>query len=96
MNLAMLPPHMWQPVRDWVERGEPHPTRMGRFLRAVLLNDLRGAVFHADDINRGHLVQWVQFIYGEVPCLAHGSEERLLEWHRRGGLAGYAAERRIG
>src|SRR5690606_30684222 len=83
-----IPEHMRRSLTDWVERGVPHPARMGSFFRAVLTNDLKRAVMCADDRNRAALIDWAIYLHNEVPALAHGSEERLLEWHRRGGLLG--------
>jgi hypothetical protein len=72
----------------WVQRGQPHPDDMGRFLRAVLLHDLMGAVFHGDEINRAALVDWAAHIHNEVPALCHGSVEALLAWYAHRGESG--------
>lgn len=81
-----IPSHMQESIDTWVQYGAPHPSEMGSFLRAVLTNDLKGAVMHADDRNRAAIVAWVVYLYNEVPGSAHGSLEKLLDWHERGGL----------
>ena len=46
-----------------------------RFMKAVLANDLRGAIGHADDINSKWLKIYVSWFYNEVPS-------RLLDFYR--------------
>lgn len=84
----MIPEHMQESMTVWVERGLPHPSDMGSFLRAVLLHDLMAAAMFADDENRKALADWAQYLHNEVPALAHGTGERLIAWHERGGLSG--------
>lgn len=84
----MIPEYMQPSIDLWVQHGLPHPNAMGSFLRAVLVHDLIGAVRHGDDTNRASLVNWATYLYSDVPSLAHGSMDRLLAWHERGGLTG--------
>jgi hypothetical protein len=52
----------------------------GSFLRAVLQNDLFGAVDNADQQNRTILPQIVTFVYRELPATNWGSREKVTSW----------------
>lgn len=84
----MIPRHMQHSIETWVQRGLPHPSGMGSFLRSVLTHDLWTAAFHADSENRAALADWVFFVHNELPSHAHGDVDRLVDWHNRGGLQG--------
>lgn len=91
-NYEMLPEHMRDGMRLWVERGiEP-----GSFLEAVLCNDLKGACGRADHINRHHLFDYVEFIYNEVPADCQGSREKYIAWMERGGMLGQHEDEALG
>lgn len=55
------------------------------FLRAVLSNDLFGAVALADKQNRLILPQLVTFIYRELPAACWGAREKVQAWIAAGG-----------
>lgn len=83
-NYKMLPVHMQEAMRLWIERGiEP-----GSFLMAVLCNDLREAVGRADHINVERLKDYVNFLYNEVPGACYGSPDKCRKWADHNGLAG--------
>ena len=71
-----------------------HGRRPGHFLKAVLTNDLQGAVGRADDATMRGLGALVMFIYNEVPIAAkdvdtwcsQSQEEREKIWQSRGVL----------
>ena len=87
-DYEMLPEHMRDEMKLWVERGiEP-----GRFLGAVLRNDLMSALGIADSINRERLFDFGNFLYNEVPADCHGSRENYAAWMERGGLLGHSKE----
>ena len=44
----------------------------GGFLSAVLKNDLRGAINHADNENIQKLPAYIEFLYNEAPSLCCG------------------------
>lgn len=74
-----IPEHMQDGLINYFERGIPP----GDFLRAVLENDLVAAVAHADEINKKHLPEYVQFLYWHVPGRPHGgwgSPEAVQKW----------------
>lgn len=83
-----IPEHMQPAIDAWVNQGLPSPSELGHFLYAVLTNNFTEAVIFADDENRDAIVSWAFYMHNEVPALAHGTPERLREWHRRGGLEG--------
>ena len=55
----------------------------GGFLKAVLSNDLKEAVFQADDENIDLLPQIVKYLYNEVPSGCWGSPEKVRTWLAR-------------
>lgn len=73
---SLIPPHMHEAVRRYVERHEP----VGDFLTAVLSNDLRGAYSRADSDNIVHLPDYVTFLYNYVPAPCWGSPEAVKAW----------------
>jgi hypothetical protein len=71
-----LPEHMRDAMARYIEdRIEP-----GKFLYAVLSNDLKTAVGAADHINLEYLTNIVSYCYNEIPGNAWGSEERVEQW----------------
>ena len=83
-NYDMLPAHMREGMKLWVERG----ISPGSFLMAVLRNDLMGALGKADSINADHLKDYGMFLYNEVPTGCFGSAEKCEAWANRGGMLG--------
>jgi hypothetical protein len=83
-NYLKLPEHMRHATQLYVEHG----ILPGHFLTAVLSNDLKKAVGHADEINVQFLSEWVIWLYNEVPSACWGSPERVEEWVSTGGLKG--------
>src|SRR5262245_17278069 len=80
-GLHLIPEHMHEGIAMWIEKGEPHPSVMGSFQRAVLLNDLKGACAKADHINRVCIFDWADFLYNFAPSDCQGSAETLLAWY---------------
>ncbi len=52
----------------------------GRFLQAILENDLRSALICADDHNQKKLYQHVAFLVNHAPADCWGSPERVASW----------------
>lgn len=52
----------------------------GKFLNAVICNDLQGAIGHADDTNLANLPAYTAFFYNEMPTGCWGSEKKMIEW----------------
>lgn len=88
VDYSMLPPHMQDGARLYVERGiEP-----GSFMRAVLENDLYGAASRADSINKEMLFEWVQWMYAEAPGACWGDRVLVDTWIDSGGMEGRASK----
>jgi hypothetical protein len=67
-------------LRGGLERYIKGRIRCGDFLNAVLENDLRNAVNHADEGNRNALPAIVSYLYNEIPSVAWGSKQRVKDW----------------
>jgi hypothetical protein len=77
-KLDMLPHHMRDGVRRWIEHGpQSYP---GGFLSALLCNDLFGALGKADDVNRDALFRYATYFYSYAPAGCYGSPERFAAW----------------
>jgi hypothetical protein len=63
-------------LRNYAERHQ----NPGRFLRAVLANDLRGAYGQCPPQHRAHLGSVVSYVCWELPCNCHGSDQLVKEW----------------
>jgi len=72
----MIPEH----TRAALDRYINHKYLPGSFLMAVLINDLYGAVGHADSENLAALPDIVRYIYNELPGNSWGSRERVWEF----------------
>lgn len=83
-----IPGYMREPLLAYVVSGRRDT---GDFLRAVLSNDLKGAVGRADSANETLLVGYVRWLYNWAPGGCWGSAERVEAWQRAGGLLGVPA-----
>ncbi len=82
IDYSALPEHMQSGAQLYIEEGiEP-----GRFLTAVICNDLKETIGRADHINRLCLFEIVSFFYNEAPAPCQGSPEKMKAWmaERRG------------
>lgn len=85
INPVEVPPHLRAALQRYVEHRIP----TGGFLRAVLENDLLGAVARADSENSAILSKIVKYIYHELPNGCWGSPEKVEAWLKPGpGVAG--------
>jgi hypothetical protein len=80
----MLPAHMQDTARRYVERGIPG----GHFFTAVICNDLLGAFGRADDENAAAMRDWAMWLYNDAPVGCFGSREKMQAWVEAGGLEG--------
>jgi hypothetical protein len=71
-----IPERMHNGIQRYIEHGIPP----GKFLTAIIQNDLAGACYAADDENLHLLPEYVKFFYNEVPGIAWGSQERMIGW----------------
>lgn len=79
INYNMLPEHMQDSMRGYVERGE----RPGTFLLFILAHKIYEAAGHADEINLVNLHTYIKFMYNYLPLMMHGDEhtvEKYLTW----------------
>jgi hypothetical protein len=63
-------------IRHYIELGQP----VGDFLRAVICNDLKNAVGHADDVNVHNLPAYCAYLHNHAPSDCHGSPEKYKAW----------------
>lgn len=71
-----LPEYMWGGLQNYLLYGVPP----GDFLTGVITNDLRGAVWHSDSMNRPAIAKWVFFFYNFAPASSWGSRNMFDEW----------------
>jgi hypothetical protein len=79
VDYSILPEHMRDVARGYVERGYPP----GGFLRAVLANDLVGAFGRADGPNAHCMGDWATWLFNEAPSACWGSSEKVTAWLAR-------------
>lgn len=79
LDYSKIPESTLQSIKDYVDHGTP----VGFFLAAVITNNLRDAIFGADDKNGPVLRQIVQYMHWEVPGECWGSPERYRDWINR-------------
>lgn len=72
----LVPEHILDALYAYVESRRP----TGNFLRAVLSNDLEGAVNRADLENLAVLKEIVGVVYNVLPSPCWGSEETVKNW----------------
>jgi hypothetical protein len=73
-----------QTIIDSLTRYRDHHLPTGGFLRAVLENNLSGALGGADDDNLRDLREIVRWVYNEMPGNAWGSAEKVKAWIKEG------------
>lgn len=60
----------------------------GGFVRAVLENDLKGAIARADSENLRDIKDIVSHVYWNIPHQCQGSQKKVEEWIEAGGHNG--------
>lgn len=68
---------------EGLERYVYNKIEPGSFLVAVLSNNLKQSCQRADDINKYHLFNYVNFLYNIVPADCWGSPEKVKAWLQR-------------
>jgi len=74
-----LPSRMAGDIFRYIEQGAIPKD----FLCALFANDLRGACVHARYENPQHIINYVNFIYNEIPVGARGSYEIVQKWSEK-------------
>ena len=82
INYGRLPHHLQGGVKRYIEQGVPP----GGFLTAVIENNLRLAVGHADHISLAALPQIVWFFHNESPGDCWGTPEKMKLWMKKRAL----------
>lgn len=82
--LQILPDHMIEGMILYILKGIPP----GSFMLAVLAGDLFEALRRADDVNVHALYNYGRFLISSAPIGCYGSEERVSEWIKDGGMQG--------
>lgn len=83
-GLHLIPEHMHDAVRLYVERG----ISGGSFLNAVLQNKLVDAYQRADEANAAAMRGWAQFLHWHMPGDCWGNKIAVDDWCEMGGLVG--------
>lgn len=71
-----IPDRMMPGIRRYIEDGIPP----GRFLTAIIQNNLSNACGQADDENMRNLPAYAAYFYNEVPLTCWGSKEKMNVW----------------
>lgn len=73
-------------VKDGLDRYVNDGIPTGDFLRAVLTNDLFGAMGRADEENRANLFDICSYVWDYLPIPCWGSADKVNKWiesHRK-------------
>jgi len=71
-----IPNHTFDSINSYVY-GKIPP---GDFLYAVLCNNLKESIMHADDKNIRALPDIVKYLYNKCPAICWGNEEKVANW----------------
>lgn len=73
-----------EPMMDDIERYIDGRIKPGKFLTAVIQNNLSDAVGWADSINMNNLPAFASYFYNEAPSTCWGSQEKMDAWLKGG------------
>jgi len=79
-SLLKCPPMLSVRHYDALQRYVEERLPTGSFLRAVLCNDLIGAIGRADSESVGELQAIITFLFNEVRSDCYGSPEKVARW----------------
>ena len=85
----MIPERVKRAIDLHAREGRP----CGHFVTAVLENNLRNAIGHADPDSLAALSEIVQYAHFEIPGNCWGSAEAVRHWRSIGGLEGLEREK---
>ena len=71
-----IPDRMMPGITRYIEKG----IKPGKFLQAVICNDLHAALSHADDENFTNIPAFVSYFYNKAPSSCWGSKEAMDQW----------------
>lgn len=92
MDYSGLPESLQGGMRRYVEEG----VVPGRFLAAVLENDLGKSFGYADENSQARLPTIVKWLYNNAPNGCWGSVGRVRGWSRHRGMQGTKHPRLVG
>ena len=76
-----IPERMMKAIQRYIEHG----ILPGKFLKAVINNDLREALWQADDENLVNIQAFVAYFHNEAPSPCWGSPEKIKAWMKKKG-----------
>lgn len=82
-----VPEHMREGLALYIACGVPP----GDFLQAILENDFVRAAGRADVHNQHALLTYARFLQNNAPMASWGSESKVANWIKAGGLLPVAA-----
>lgn len=82
LNYEAAPENMRGGLKRFIENG----ILPGNALTAVLENDLKRTIAHADETTLANLRSLVQWIYCEAPYSCWGSVDNVRAWIAKGGM----------
>ena len=78
-----IPERMIPGIIRYIEQG----IRPGAFLQAVICNNLKDAIWQADDENFKNISAFVSYFHNEVPSPCWGSKKKMEAWIEAGGTS---------
>lgn len=84
-----LEPDMVRTLDRYARYGE---AIQSHFLRNLVKDSLQGVMAHADQRTRSNLSGYTKLVYNRMPSGCWGSETKMEEWTRKGGLEGLEEE----
>lgn len=72
----VIPDYMMDGINRYVNEG----IKPGRFLTAIICNNLSDAVGYADDNNLPNIPAFVSYFYNEAPGYCWGSPKQMEAW----------------
>ena len=90
INYELLPEHMRESARLYIERG----IMPGSFMVAILRNDFTGAALVADPLNLMRLQDYAIWLNIRCPPDAWGDMVAIKKWSDNGGINGRRKEKR--
>lgn len=71
-----IPQHLMREMQEYVRTGRVYSD----FLRAIIENNLKAAVNHADESNQSMIYLYVLWFYNRAPALCWGSPLNRTAW----------------
>lgn len=87
IDYEKLNPILREESKRYVEHGDV--SGLGHFLTAVICNDLTNAICYAGETQLACIADTVRWWYNQPPSNCHGSKEKMMKWHKAGGLVGF-------